>query len=221
MEGEHFSVEIEFVYGKHSYSNFWNQWQTDEAIPLLMKEGVISHFFKVSGENKLVMFLKADGDQIDNILYNRIKVINKFGEQIKIKITAIYDYVTFANLANGLVASETKYEEIESTHKDTGAHHLLDIRMEYRGMTQNEFLNIWIKEIATALGAKKAGIATDIWKVLGERRVLVITNVDALPVLDNKVLNLPMMKEMGNQMYITVKRLTKYDKFIEQDKCSR
>ena len=219
MEGEHFCVEIEFEYGKESYSNFWQHWQTDETIPVLMKNEVITHFFKVSGENKLVMFLKADGDQIDNILYNQIKVINKFGEQIKLKVTAIYDYVTFANLANQLVASEKKYEDIASTDKGTGAYHLLDIKMEYRGMSQAEFLNIWIKEIAAALGAKEVGIATDIWKVLAERRVLCITNVDALPVLDNIVLNLPMMKEMGDQMYITSKRLTKFDKFIEQEKC--
>ena len=216
MEGEHFCVEIEIGYGKHSYSDFWFQWKEDKTIESAMKSGLITYFFKVSGEKKLVMIVKTDGDQIDDLLYNQIRVINKFADQIKIKVTAMYDYVTFANLANQLIASEKKYEEIQSSDKGTGAYHILDIKMEHRGISQKDFLDIWVKEIAAALEAKNLGIAIDIWKVLGERRVFCITHVDALPVLDNIILSLPMMKEMGDQMYITAKRLTKYNKFIEQ-----
>lgn len=217
MKGEHFCVEIEFNHGKEPYNMFCHTWRHDPSVPSAMKSGEISYFYKVSGEKKFIMFIKIDGNQLDDFLYNKIYTIRDFEDQIKINVTAMYDYVTFANLASTLTGSEKKYEEIQSiNNQEGGAYHLLDIKMEHSGMSHKDFLDIWEKEIAAALGAKKMGIAIDIWKVLGERRVLAVTKIESLPALDQIILTLPMMKEMGDQMYITTKRLTEYTKFKEQ-----
>ena len=216
--GEHFFVEIQIKYGQHSYEDFWFHWKKDEGIRSATEDGTIPYLFKASGENKVVLVANTDGDYLDNLLYGRITVIRKFADQVEMTVTPMYAYETFANIANNLCASETKYEKIPTVVKETGKYHLLDIRMEHNGIPHDKFLNIWTNEIAAALTAKQAGIAVDIWKCLAQRRVFVFTNIDELPALDTIVLTLPMMKEMGDQMYITAKRMTKFDKFVEQFK---
>jgi hypothetical protein len=216
--GEHFFVEIEIKYGKQSYEDFWFHWKKDMGIQSAKEDGSIQYLFKTSGENKIVLVAKTDGDCLDNLLYCRIHVIRKFADQIDISVTPIYAYETFANIANNLIASETRYDKIPSVVKESGKYHLLNIRMEHSSIPYDKFMKIWTDEIAAALTAKQAGIAVNIWKCLAQRRVFVITNIDELPALDTIVLTLPMMKAMGDQMYITAKRLTTFDKFVEQFK---
>jgi len=49
----------------------------------------------------------------------------------------------------------------------------LDFRVEYSAeMSQNDLFDIWSEEAAAAVGAKKAGVVVDLWKAVGDRRVI-------------------------------------------------
>ncbi len=68
----------------------------------------------------------------------------------------------------------------------------LDFHVEYSAeMTQNDLFAIWAEEAGAALGAKDFGLVVDLWKAVGERRVIVIVNVDSVEVLDRILLDLP------------------------------
>ena len=80
-------------------------------------------------------------------------------------------------------------------------------------MSQQEFLSIWAREAEAALGAKKAGVLIDIWKCVGSRRVMVVANVDSPDMLDQILLDLPIMKELGQHVQVEVTPLRRFEDF--------
>ena len=49
----------------------------------------------------------------------------------------------------------------------------LDFRIEYpASMSQKDLFSIWAREAEAALGAKKAGVAIDLWKCAGSFLIL-------------------------------------------------
>lgn len=92
--------------------------------------------------------------------------------------------------------------------------YLLDFQVEYGpNMTQTDLFSIWSKEAETALEAKKAGVVVDIWKCVGERRVIAIFNVDSPDILDQILFTLPIMKAMGQYVNVKVTSLRRYEDF--------
>lgn len=90
----------------------------------------------------------------------------------------------------------------------------LAFRVEYDAeMGQGGLFSIWAEEAAAALGAKEAGVVVDLWKVVGERRVFVVVNVDSPDTLDQILFDLPIMKKMGHLVQIEVKSLRRYEDF--------
>ena len=74
----------------------------------------------------------------------------------------------------------------------------LDFQVEYPArMSQQQLFSIWLSEAEAALAAKKAGVVVDLWKCVGTRRVIAIVKVDDLDSLDRILLDLPIMKQMG------------------------
>ena len=66
----------------------------------------------------------------------------------------------------------------------------LDFRVEYSAeMSQNDFFDIWSEEATAAVGAKKAGVVVDLWKAVGDRRVIAIVNVESMEMLDQILLD--------------------------------
>jgi muconolactone delta-isomerase len=63
---------------------------------------------------------------------------------------------------------------------------------------------IWAREAEGGAGAKKAGAVIDIWKCAGSRRVVAIIGVDSPDTLDQIVLDLPIMKELGQPVRVDV-----------------
>ena len=89
-----------------------------------------------------------------------------------------------------------------------------DFRIDYQAsMSQKDFFSIWAKEAEAALGAKKAGVVLDIWKCVGSRRVIVIANVDSPDTLDQILLDLPIMKELGQHVRVDVTPLRRLEDF--------
>jgi muconolactone D-isomerase len=92
--------------------------------------------------------------------------------------------------------------------------YFLDFQVEYpASMTQKELFSIWSREADAALQAKKAGAVVDLWKCVGERRVVAVVNVDGPDTLDQVLLDLPIMKEHGQHVHVDVKALRRYEDF--------
>ncbi len=92
--------------------------------------------------------------------------------------------------------------------------YLLDFNVEYPAtMTQKELFSIWSEEADAALGAKEAGVVVDLWKCVGQRRIVAIVNVDSPDVLDQILLDLPIMKLHGQHVQVQITSLRRYEDF--------
>jgi muconolactone D-isomerase len=90
----------------------------------------------------------------------------------------------------------------------------LDFHVEYPDdMSQEELFTIWTEEADVALGAKQAGVIVDLWKCVGTRRVIAILNVPTPDILDQILLDLPIMKKNGQRVQIEVTPLRRYEDF--------
>lgn len=95
----------------------------------------------------------------------------------------------------------------------------LDFKVEYSAdMTQSNLFDIWSEEAQAALGAKEAGVIVDLWKVVGERRVIAIAKVESMEMLDQILLDLPIMRKMGQHVQINVTALRTYEGFASDVK---
>ena len=90
----------------------------------------------------------------------------------------------------------------------------LDFQVEYSAtMTQQDLFTIWSQEADAALNAKSQGVVVDLWKCVGTRRVIVIIDVDSPDTLDQILLDLPIMKAMGQHVQVEVTPLRPYEHF--------
>ena len=90
----------------------------------------------------------------------------------------------------------------------------LDFTVEYDStMQQQGHLGVWAEEAEAALGAKSAGVVKDLWKVVGERKVLAIVDVETPDALDQILFDLPIMQKMGHHVNVDVKSLRRYEDF--------
>lgn len=95
----------------------------------------------------------------------------------------------------------------------------LDFYVEYPAdMAQVDLFRIWAEEADVALGAKEAGVVVDLWKAVGERRVIAIVNVDGPDTLDQILLDLPIMKQHGQHVHVDVTALRRYEDFAKDVK---
>ncbi|WP_282093376.1 muconolactone Delta-isomerase family protein [Epibacterium ulvae] len=89
-----------------------------------------------------------------------------------------------------------------------------DFVVEYdSSMQQQGLLGVWAEEAEAALGAKDAGVVIDLWKVVGERKVLAIVDVETPDDLDRILFDLPIMQKMGQYVQVDVKSLRRYEDF--------
>jgi muconolactone D-isomerase len=92
--------------------------------------------------------------------------------------------------------------------------YLLNFTVEYsEAMGQQGLFKIWEEEAGAALGAKDAGVVVDLWKIVGERKVVAVVNVESPDMLDQILFDLPIMQKMGNHVQVEVKSLRRYEDF--------
>ena len=90
----------------------------------------------------------------------------------------------------------------------------LTFTVEYAAaQSQQDLFRIWAEEADVALGAKEAGAVVDLWKVVGERKVVAIVNFDSPDALDATLFDLPIMKKHGQHVHVEVKALRRYEDF--------
>ena len=98
----------------------------------------------------------------------------------------------------------------------------LDFHVEYpASMSQKELFAIWAEEADAALGAKQAGVVVDLWKCVGERRVVAIVEVESHDALDQILLDLPIMQQHGQHVHVEVTALRRYEDFAADVKDRR
>ena len=61
--------------------------------------------------------------------------------------------------------------------------------------------------------SKKAGVVVDLWKCVGIRRVIAIIDVPTPEELDQILLDLPIMRKMGQTVHVEVTPLRRYEDF--------
>lgn len=90
----------------------------------------------------------------------------------------------------------------------------LDFHVEYAAdMTQGDLFTVWQEEAKAALGAKAAGVVVDLWKCVGQRRIIAVVQVDSPDMLDQILFTLPIMKTMGQHVQVDVTPLRRYEDF--------
>ena len=95
----------------------------------------------------------------------------------------------------------------------------LDFEVEYPAtMTQQDLFKIWSEEADAALGAKAAGAVVDLWKAVGARRVFAVVNVETMDDLDRILMDLPIMKQHGQHVRVSVTPIRTYEAFAEDVK---
>ncbi len=62
------------------------------------------------------------------------------------------------------------------------------------GMSNKEFFGVWKQEADAALGAVKAGVIKNIWKVAGKYEVILVLGVDSSDQIDEIIHSLPIWK---------------------------
>ena len=72
---------------------------------------------------------------------------------------------------------------------------------------------IWGEEAVVALGAKEQGVVVDLWKCVGMRRVIAILDMETPDALDQVLLDLPIMTQMGQYVDVVVTPLRRYEDF--------
>ena len=92
----------------------------------------------------------------------------------------------------------------------------LDFSVEYSAtMTQQDLFKVWKEEADAALAAKQQGVVVDLWKCVGIRRVIAIVDVPSFDLLDQILLDLPIMKRMGQHVHVEVTPLRAYESFAD------
>lgn len=95
----------------------------------------------------------------------------------------------------------------------------LAFRVEYGAQqSQQDLFRIWSEEADAALAAKEAGAVVDLWKVVGERRVFAVVDIDSPDTLDQVLFDLPIMKLHGQHVQVKVKAIGRYEDFASDVK---
>ena len=98
----------------------------------------------------------------------------------------------------------------------------LDFRVEYPAtMSQEELFAIWSEEADAAMKAKEAGIIINLWKCVGNRRVIAIVDVESPDQLDQIIMDLPIVKKLGQYVNIEITSLRPYENFATDMKARK
>jgi muconolactone delta-isomerase len=89
----------------------------------------------------------------------------------------------------------------------------VDVRVDPKGMSQDELWEAWEEEANAALAAKDAGTVVNLYKVCGQRRVLVLLDVESHDELDQIwMAALPMARNLEIQEVLPIRE---YEAFAD------
>jgi len=89
---------------------------------------------------------------------------------------------------------------------------LVEFTIEYAGLTMDELLSIWLEEAKTAMASQGKIDVRQLWKITGERKIILIINISP-DGLDKLLMGLPLMRKLGDQVQLNVTCLRSYESF--------
>eukprot|EP00058_Branchiostoma_floridae_P012890 XP_002598378.1 hypothetical protein BRAFLDRAFT_128119 [Branchiostoma floridae] len=168
--------------------------------------GKVLFLFKVLAEPKLIAVVQAnDAAELDAAL--TANPAPCFGQLVQVQCLPLRPYEAFAKEVLGV---ETSFQQTEEWASPPGQFYCVTVDVEYAGMTQEELYQIWKQEAMAALGVMEQRGAK-LWKVVTERKVLLLLKMPTPDVLDNTfMMGLPLFKQMGNQTHTTCKPIVPF-----------
>ena len=88
---------------------------------------------------------------------------------------------------------------------------LLDVRIEPKDMSFDELWDLWERETEATAEAKAAGKIVDLWKVVGQRRIVAVVDVASHDELDQFLM--AAMPMAHNLEFLQVLPLRAYESF--------
>ena len=91
------------------------------------------------------------------------------------------------------------------------------VRVDHTKISEEELWDLWEKEAESALAAKEAGKIVALYKVVGQRRVVMIVNVESHDELDRLAMGtMPMRHILECEEILPVRN---YEDFAKDVKC--
>ncbi|XP_013384411.1 uncharacterized protein LOC106154565 [Lingula anatina] len=92
---------------------------------------------------------------------------------------------------------------------------MLNFEVEYKGMSQDILMRNWKEEAQFALTTRQQGTELELFKAMGERKIVAFINVNTPEQLDDIAWNLPIMKSIGDQVHILCKSVRLYSDYLQ------
>ncbi|ESN98435.1 hypothetical protein HELRODRAFT_176905 [Helobdella robusta] len=185
-----------YAYIKDVISGCWRNIQDG-----IRDKGTIVYGFKVIGENCLVF-----NGGIEEALES---MNSAYGEQIEVSCQPLRSYETFAEHVLGV----EKTIALPSTSKlsaNGGQLFWLEFNIDYQNVELSSFLSTWKAEALTEFNLRNNGkMELEVYKTVGKRQIHLFVKLSSCDLLDDIVFTLPLIKELGNQIEIRSKSITK------------
>ena len=205
-------IEVEISHFGVDFKDFVNLWLEEVNFYFAEEKlGRAKHLYKVVGEQKAYIVIEKKSDELDKMMF-QTPLMTKLGDQVTVTVTELLKYETFANNINEMISSDKRYE-INDIVKRDGMFFWAEFNVGYSGLTLDEFLRLWMEEASVGMGAKSTGLAVDLWKCVGVRRVHVLLNFDSMSELDKTIFCLPIMQKNGHNVDLKLKPLVTFDEF--------
>ncbi|CAC5362698.1 unnamed protein product [Mytilus coruscus] len=158
--------------------------------------------FRVIGEAKIVAILEVKDATVLNGITSNLITSGPF----KVTCTPLTCYERWAKL----LGVDEKFTG-PAPRKLTGKYVAwFDVTLEHHGIPLEQFVEYWRDEAASILELRSKGqFETEIFKVLGEKRLHAFSCKDNPEDWECFMLKLPMFVKMGDQIYTKTKLVTK------------
>ena len=90
--------------------------------------------------------------------------------------------------------------------------YFVEFNINYAGLELEKFLKIWLEDTEILMGQLEKGAVRQLWKVVGERKSILVLEIGESD-LDKLLMELPLMKKLGNQVDVKVTALLPYETF--------
>ncbi|ESN99101.1 hypothetical protein HELRODRAFT_162592 [Helobdella robusta] len=163
--------------------------------------------FKVSGENRIISLVNGDPEGATSLQSKA------YGELSDINCKMLRPFETFAdetlNVAKNLIDLKLKQQN-QSTFGDKNLNnsYWMEINWEHAGITFNDMLKIVAEQTTHLFGLRKKGeLIIDHYKSVGADQSHSFLKAADGKSLDNLILNFPIVKKLGSQVKINLKKV--------------
>ncbi|CAG2258064.1 unnamed protein product [Mytilus edulis] len=157
--------------------------------------------FRVVGEPKILAFFEVQNPAEVSTMCSSIMREGNF----KVTCTSLLTIEEWAQI----IGVDSKLTGPPPRKLTKEVVYMIDVNAECNGMTTDEFLNIWKEEATAALSVRAAGVDLELFKVFGQRKVIVLICQDSPGDWEKLMLNLPFVKKMYDRCHFELTTLTK------------